>query len=244
MARVSRLPSSKEIYNRIRWEPGLDGAWFTIGFEDRDAGLQEIPFQSYVEGGDIPWHRIQYIRCGDSVIWDRRTRLDALASVRRVPQEPARAEPQPFRSLAELQTYLRVKKGSVWVLTRLMPAYPSFVEDVCFHLIGAERVRLSVEWRSYAMDWMGDATHLRIEYEIESLDAALGFIRRRYAREITELTAEPRPLPRSAIHLPHQLHKEVQEAWRRLRSDFAADKLTEGGLRVVYRSDGRTGGSS
>merc|ERR1712070_1210226 len=46
---------------------------------DRLAGALEMPldsFASLAEGGDLPMHRVWYIRCGSKVIWDRKTKLD------------------------------------------------------------------------------------------------------------------------------------------------------------------------
>lgn len=99
---MSKLPSAEEIYHRIRWDPELDGHRFTIGIEDRALGIQEVPFSSYVEGGDIPFHRIQYFRCGDTVIWDRRSRIDRLASLRQTSGSPAEPTTLPRRSSSPL----------------------------------------------------------------------------------------------------------------------------------------------
>jgi 2'-5' RNA ligase/uncharacterized protein (UPF0248 family) len=80
-----KLRTSREIYDQIRWDPRLDAAAFVIGYETRDQGTQEIALPSFDPEGEIPWHRIQYIRRGETTIWDRRHRIDLLAAKRRAP---------------------------------------------------------------------------------------------------------------------------------------------------------------
>ena len=87
---MGSLPTSQEIYDRIRWDPGLDESLFTIGYEDREQGLQEVPFSCFIPGGDVPWHRIQYFRMGETVVWDRRTRTDLLSTLEQTPAGPER----------------------------------------------------------------------------------------------------------------------------------------------------------
>jgi poly(A) polymerase len=73
-----KLRPSTEVYHRIRWDARYDPSRFVIGYEDRIKGLQEIAFAQFVPGGDIPWYRIYYFRCGDEILWDRRTRFDRI----------------------------------------------------------------------------------------------------------------------------------------------------------------------
>ncbi len=80
---TARLPTAKQVYDRICWDAGFDRRCFTLGFETRDRGIQEMPLTAFVPGGDIPWHRWRYLRCGETVVWDRRTRTDRLAEVRK-----------------------------------------------------------------------------------------------------------------------------------------------------------------
>jgi len=81
-----KLRTSREVYDQIRWDPRLDAAAFTIGYETRD---EEIPLPSFDPEGEIPWHRIQFIRRGETVVWDRRLRTDLLAGKRREPPPSA-----------------------------------------------------------------------------------------------------------------------------------------------------------
>ncbi len=75
---MPRLPTAKEVYDRIRWDPRLDGRDFTIGYEERGRGTEEIAYTAFVPDGDIPWHRLRYVRRGAEVVWDRRTKTCSL----------------------------------------------------------------------------------------------------------------------------------------------------------------------
>lgn len=72
------LRQSSEVYQRIRWDPRLRPGEFVIGYDTRFGGMQEIPLLAFEPGGDIPWHRVFYIRRGDVKVWDRRARLDRI----------------------------------------------------------------------------------------------------------------------------------------------------------------------
>jgi 2'-5' RNA ligase/uncharacterized protein (UPF0248 family) len=97
-----KLRTSREIYDQIRWDPRLDSAAFVIGYETRDQGTQEIALSSFDPEGEIPWHRIQYIRRGETTVWDRRHRIDLLAAKRRAPPSsaPARLDARPVHRSA------------------------------------------------------------------------------------------------------------------------------------------------
>lgn len=77
-----KMATCWEIYNRIIWDSRLDSNVFIAGFEDRVASsrMQEKPLAHWAVGGDIPWHRIRYIRCQDVVVWDREKHLDLISS--------------------------------------------------------------------------------------------------------------------------------------------------------------------
>jgi uncharacterized protein (UPF0248 family) len=77
-----KMATSWEIYNRIIWDSRLDGDVFIAGFEDRvsASGFREKPLAHWAADGDIPWHRIRYIRCKDIVVWDREQHLDLISS--------------------------------------------------------------------------------------------------------------------------------------------------------------------
>lgn len=86
MATRHRSPAkqrtSREVYDRIRWDPQLDPGAYTIGYDAHAQGIKEVPYLSFVPDGDIPWHRVWYFRAGDRIVWDRRTRYDEVFSRR------------------------------------------------------------------------------------------------------------------------------------------------------------------
>lgn len=72
-----KLKPSWEVHDRILWDPKLNALAFYIGYEDRmikDA-LGEKPLIDWASN-DIPWNRVQYIRCADAIVWDRAKRID------------------------------------------------------------------------------------------------------------------------------------------------------------------------
>lgn len=68
--------TSREVYDRIRWDARFDARRFTVVYEDRARGDVEVPFLDFVPGGDVPWHRVQALREDGAVVWDRRARVD------------------------------------------------------------------------------------------------------------------------------------------------------------------------
>lgn len=72
-----KLKPSWEMHSRILWDPKLHQQAFYIGFVDRMSteGLGEKLLVDW-EGSDIPWNRVQYIRCGETIVWDRNERID------------------------------------------------------------------------------------------------------------------------------------------------------------------------
>ncbi len=81
-----RFTPSREVYHRIRWDPRLDPSEFVIGYDSHSEALEEVPFEAFVPDGEIPWHRVWYFRRGPHIVWDRRERIDLLATL--VPSEP------------------------------------------------------------------------------------------------------------------------------------------------------------
>lgn len=92
----AKMRTSREVYDRIRWDARFDPTEFTIGYEARLETLKEIPFSKYEPGGDIPWHRLWYFRRGDTIVWDRRTRTDLIFGSTSPIDEPP-AAPLPDR---------------------------------------------------------------------------------------------------------------------------------------------------
>lgn len=74
-----RLRTFEDVFHRIRWDDEYDLDAMTIGYDDRLLGAMEMPLHEFTpvaEGGDLPMHRIWYVRCGNRVLWDRRRKMD------------------------------------------------------------------------------------------------------------------------------------------------------------------------
>jgi poly(A) polymerase len=75
-----KMATITEVYNRIVWDTRLNRNLFIAGFRERVSDtIREKPIAQWDERGDIPWHRVRYIRCGDVVVWDREERIDAIS---------------------------------------------------------------------------------------------------------------------------------------------------------------------
>jgi uncharacterized protein (UPF0248 family) len=75
----------QDVISRLRWDASYDVESYLIGYEDRFAGVMEMPLASWKsEATDeefIPLHRIVWIRKrgeDGEKIWDRRMRFDGL----------------------------------------------------------------------------------------------------------------------------------------------------------------------
>lgn len=66
----------QDIVGRIRFDPLLDVRRFSIGYEERFAGVREAPLADFIGEGEIPSHRIWYVKAGALVVWDRKERID------------------------------------------------------------------------------------------------------------------------------------------------------------------------
>lgn len=98
-----KLRTSREVYDQVRHDPRLDPSAFVIGYATRDTGTEEMPLPSFEPEGEIPWHRIQYIRRGTTTVWDRQERIDLLAPRRSdapAPAPPAGLDAKPVHRSA------------------------------------------------------------------------------------------------------------------------------------------------
>jgi poly(A) polymerase len=76
-----KMATIAEVYNRIIWDGRLNRNLFIAGFHERISDrIREKPLVQWETNGDIPWHRVRYIRCGDVVVWDRERHLDLISS--------------------------------------------------------------------------------------------------------------------------------------------------------------------
>jgi poly(A) polymerase len=115
------MRTSREIYHWIRWDPRFDPAEFAVGYDDHGGAPKEIALVAFVPDGEIPWHRVLYLRRGRSVVWDRRTGLDRVApdaerSVVRWPSYTRWTPIDPVRR-ADASGEGRASDGSLSVLT-------------------------------------------------------------------------------------------------------------------------------
>ncbi|MFL5346255.1 MAG: poly(A) polymerase [Hyalangium sp.] len=119
-----RFTTSREVYHRIRWDPRLDAREFVIGYDAHSEQLEEMPFEAFVPDGELPWHRVWYFRRGPEVVWDRRKRIDTLATlVPSAPEEPTPPAPPPSSShhglekhpFTRLPSYRYDSKALSWV---------------------------------------------------------------------------------------------------------------------------------
>ncbi|MFT3765617.1 MAG: RNA repair domain-containing protein [Minicystis sp.] len=125
-----KLRTSEEVYHQIRWDPRLDQAAFTVGYETRDARIEEIAFPLFVPGGEIPWHRIRHYRQGAAIVWDRRERLDLLPRSR-----PRAAEPETARRPVHRSALAIVPPDEAWpAIQAIRTRYDRHVERWMPHI--------------------------------------------------------------------------------------------------------------
>ena len=68
----------QDVIGRIRFDAALDVSRFTVGYEERFAGVREAPLAGVLGEGEVPWHRLWFIKAGSLVVWDRRERIDLI----------------------------------------------------------------------------------------------------------------------------------------------------------------------
>lgn len=75
-----KLRTIPDVMNRIRWDPTFNPSEFSIGYEDRFTGIEEVSWKDWEEvfGLEVPLHRIQYFKKNGNVVWDRHTRKDKI----------------------------------------------------------------------------------------------------------------------------------------------------------------------
>ncbi|XP_036598437.1 leukocyte receptor cluster member 9 [Trichosurus vulpecula] len=80
------MKTAQAVIDRIRWDPHLDPADFSVGYLDRFRGVQEEPFTAFCWDEElaalgpgvlaVPQHRIRYFLHRGRLVWDRATRTD------------------------------------------------------------------------------------------------------------------------------------------------------------------------
>jgi poly(A) polymerase len=84
------------MYHQLRWDPRLAGRPFLLHVEDRAVGFKEIPFRSFVPGGEIPWHRVARVSLDGRTLWCRTERIDRLDELATSTPAPPGADPEPL----------------------------------------------------------------------------------------------------------------------------------------------------
>lgn len=87
-AKKPALRTAADVIRRIRWDPRLDPADFSVGYTDRFLGVQEEPFCAFCWDQPlaalgpgvlaVPQHRICYFRFRGLLVWDRASRTDLI----------------------------------------------------------------------------------------------------------------------------------------------------------------------
>lgn len=85
-AKKPPLRTADAVIQRIRWDPRLDPADFSVGYADRFLGVREEPFLSFCWDEPlaalapgvlaVPQHRVRYFRFRGRLVWDRASRTD------------------------------------------------------------------------------------------------------------------------------------------------------------------------
>ncbi|XP_039100112.1 leukocyte receptor cluster member 9 [Hyaena hyaena] len=85
-AKKPPLRTASAVIQRIRWDPRLDPADFSVGYADRFLGVREEPFCAFCWDEPlaalgpgvlaVPQHRVRYFRFRGRLVWDRASRTD------------------------------------------------------------------------------------------------------------------------------------------------------------------------
>uniref|UniRef100_A0A8B9Y3B4 Leukocyte receptor cluster member 9 n=1 Tax=Bos mutus grunniens TaxID=30521 RepID=A0A8B9Y3B4_BOSMU len=85
-AKKPPLRTAEAVIQRIRWDPRLNPADFSVGYVDRFLGVREEPFLSFCWDEPlaalapgvlaVPQHRVRYFRFRGRLVWDRASRTD------------------------------------------------------------------------------------------------------------------------------------------------------------------------
>jgi uncharacterized protein (UPF0248 family) len=73
-----------DVLKRLRWDPSLDIADFTVGYMERFEGIKEMPMTSWIletsHEDFVPQHRIKYFKrdSDGEIVWDREGRIDRI----------------------------------------------------------------------------------------------------------------------------------------------------------------------
>lgn len=73
------MATSRDVYNRIRWDARYDARSFVIGYREGPDGVRELPLPAW--DGTVPFHRVKYVaRVDGTIVWHRDTGVDLVTS--------------------------------------------------------------------------------------------------------------------------------------------------------------------
>jgi poly(A) polymerase len=80
----TRFRTAHEAIDWIRWDEAFDASSFIVGYDAHEDEPVEVPLIELDPSGEIPWHRIRYIRFAEGgLVWSRDERIDRLTELRR-----------------------------------------------------------------------------------------------------------------------------------------------------------------
>lgn len=202
------MRTSEQIYHQLRWDPRFEAADYHLGVARRHGPVKEMPLLSFQPGGDVPWHRILYVRGPQGIVWDRRDGRDELT-----PPEKTRLGGLPLRlvtwNLAAGRHGLPLEPRLRPMLDFLQP-WPAEVvalqeagDDFCAHLEAAPYLYRSGELLLYLRHPPRDLREIELSEGKTALLAELADLR----LAVVHLTSD--------YHGP--AHKRRWQQWQALR---------------------------
>lgn len=164
-----KLKPSWEMHDRILWDPKLNSLAFYIGYEDRmlkDAFGEKLLIDW--ASNDIPWNRVQYIRCADTIVWDRAKRID-LFEAHQLPSEAFALSTQAMQASLIIKGIPIVPKASYLVTAQERTLITSTENCLVETLTVASFNVLTDKYASEAIP--STARHRAIVQHIVALDA-------------------------------------------------------------------------
>lgn len=75
-----KLRPCQDVVMQLRWDARFRESDYVLGYEERFAGIREVPLIDFLDESEIPWHRIRYVRFQQQLVWDREQRIDLIVS--------------------------------------------------------------------------------------------------------------------------------------------------------------------
>jgi hypothetical protein len=143
-----------------------------------------------------------------------------------------------FADFDALAKHIRDKeKGYILVDYRLLPGYEGMVLDIGIIFdVKKDSYKLDLQWISFGLDLYAENLLEGYSYELETLEALVGYLQSVYAINVTDIPIKyqidgakfPNPL-KDAAQKP-----AFEEAWKRFKKDFKEQKFLDRSLQLVY----------